>query len=358
MTEFSLPEGIDDALLTPLVRSATSLPRVEIADWTCRTLQGGTVGEVHLLEGTAKGAPRDQEFDWSLVLKVQRQWARPNDPDCWRRERLMYESGLLDDTGPTLAVPKLLRADVQDDAIWLWLEHVGGVTGEDMGLEHYRQVATDLGRMQGEYLGGRELPCYPWLSSRRWVSATVGMWATHCVHGLANASAGQEEQRGLPPDLSHATLELWRERDRLLDRLDTLPRTLSHRDYHADNLFIRPSADGSPETVALDWDCAGIGAIAEDIGDMICEAVVYFGYDPEGAEELAYAALASYVDGLRDAGWRGSADAPRVGLVTGAPLQWCLRVASLAQQADDAGTRERYGAVQRFLLGMADEARA
>ena len=358
MTDFSLPAGIDVTTLAPLVRSVTSLPQGEVVDWTSRTLQGGTVGEVHLLEGTAKAGPTDGRLvDWSLVVKVQRQWARPHDPDSWRREFLMYESGLLDDTGPTLAVPDLLRSDVEDDVIWLWLERVAGVTGEDMALEHYRQVATDLGRMQGEYLAGRELPCHPWFSSRRWVSSTAAMWGTQCVYGLGRASAEGGHHGGLPPDLSRATLELWGQRDRMLDRLDAFPRTLCHRDYHADNLFIRTDVEGALQTVALDWDCAGIGAISEDIGDMVAEAVVYFGYDLTGADELVQAALDAYVDGLRDAGWQGSADVARGGLVTGLPLQWCLRVACLARQADDTETLERYVAVQRFLLALADEAR-
>jgi hypothetical protein len=190
VTESPLPGGIDAALLKPLVRAATLLPRAEIVDWTSRTLQRGTVGEVHLLEGTAKAASTGgRVIDWTIVLKVQRQWARPHDPESWRREFLMYESGLLDGIAPALAVPRLLRADVQDDAIWLWLERVEGVTGEDMTLAHYCQAAADLGRMQGEYLAGRKLPCHPWLSSRRWVSSTVGMRGMQCVHGLTRAAA-------------------------------------------------------------------------------------------------------------------------------------------------------------------------
>ena len=90
---------------------------------------------------------------------------------------------------------------------------------------------------------------------------------------------------------------------------------------------------------------------------MVAEAVVYFGYDPADAEELAEAALAAYVDGLRDAGWRGAADVARDAFVTGLPLQWGLRVACLAQQTDDEDKLGRYIAVQRFLLALASEAR-
>ena len=65
MTDFSLPAGIDVTTLAPLVRSVTSLPQGEVVDWTSRTLQGGTVGEVHLLEGTAKAGPTDGRLvDW------------------------------------------------------------------------------------------------------------------------------------------------------------------------------------------------------------------------------------------------------------------------------------------------------
>ncbi|MBT3267174.1 aminoglycoside phosphotransferase family protein [Candidatus Poribacteria bacterium] len=353
----SLPTRIDAELLRPLVRAATSLPQAEVADWRSRTIDDGTVGHIYVLDGTARDSPSDaRTTEWSLVLKIQRQWARPGDPECWRREFLMYESGLLDEVADVLAVPKLYRADTHDDETWLWLERVHGVSGADMTVDHYRCAARDLGRMQGSYLAGREIPAYAWLSSRRWASTAVRLWGTPAVHGLWNSSEGRETA-GLPRELSRATLRLWERRDALLDSVDATPRTLSHRDYHADNLFMRPDAADGPATIALDWDCAGVGTLAEDIGDMVAEALVYFGHPPEDAEGLADAAIKAYASGLRDAGWAGDIDVVRTAFATILPLQWCMRVARLAQ-TNDSALLPRYIAVQRYMLGLAEGVRA
>ena len=177
------------------------------------------------------------------------------------------------------------------------------------------------------------------------------------MHGLWRRSEGDETVAGLPRDLSRDTLRFWEQRDASLDAVAALPRTLCHRDYHADNLFMRPDVETGPSTVALDWDCAGIGTIAEDIGDMVAEALVYFGYPVEEADELADATLDAYASGLSDAGWRGDVGLVRRAFATIMPTQWALRVARIAQTADIA-LMPRYIAVQRYLLGLAAEARA
>ena len=134
--------------------------------------------------------------------------------------------------------------------------------------------------------------------------------------------------------------------------MGTFPLTLCHRDYNAGNLFVGPDAGGRPTTIALDWDCAGIGTIAEDIG----EAVVYFGYDPAELGELARTALGAYVDGLREVGWTGSMGVAGRAFATVAPLQWCFRVACLAQRTDDPDLLDRYAVIQGFMLGLAKKA--
>lgn len=367
MTDVALPDRVNAKLLTPIVRTATSLPEAVIFGWKSRALQGGSVGDVHLIEGTATPSPRDgRVMDWRVVLKVQRQWERPGDPESWRRELLMYESGLLDEVGHALPAPKLLLAETHDNESWLWLEHVGrgtdgggtdgSVTGESMTIEQYRQAAADLGRMQGAYLAGRDIPAYPWLSSRWWVSTSVGIWGMQAVHGLGRNGHGERPHGGLPHDLSRATMLLWGQRDRALDALGTFPLTLCHRDYNAGNLFVGPDAGGRPTTIALDWDCAGIGTIAEDIGDMVGEAVVYFGYDPAELGELARTALGAYVDGLREVGSTGSMGVAGRAFATVAPLQWCFRVACLAQRTDDPDLLDRYAVIQGFMLGLAKKA--
>lgn len=64
-----------------------------VADYHTTTLHGGTVGNVNLVTGTAE-TEDGQKFPYQLVLKVQKQWERYNDPGSWRREYDLYMSDL------------------------------------------------------------------------------------------------------------------------------------------------------------------------------------------------------------------------------------------------------------------------
>ena len=61
------------------------------ADYHTTTLHGGTVGNVNLVTGTAE-TEDGQRLPYQLVLKVQKQWERYNDPSSWRREYDLYMS--------------------------------------------------------------------------------------------------------------------------------------------------------------------------------------------------------------------------------------------------------------------------
>lgn len=52
-------------------------------------LKGGTVGNVFLIQGTAKMSD-GQESDFKLVHKIQKKWERYADPDSWCREYDLY----------------------------------------------------------------------------------------------------------------------------------------------------------------------------------------------------------------------------------------------------------------------------
>jgi hypothetical protein len=79
-------------------------------------------------------------------------------------------------------------------------------------------------------------------------------------------------------------------------QLDRLPRTLCHLDLHR-NLF----ADGDDCTVAVDWSFVGIGAIGEDAGNLVADAVLDFHVDPPGSMSSTSGSCAVR-RGLRDAG--------------------------------------------------------
>ena len=193
------------------------------------------------------------------------------------------------------------------------------------------------------------MPDLPWLSSRRWVAGTVTAWGTPAIDWL-----GGPDDAALPASLRDGVRRLWAERDAFLDVVDDLPLTLCHRDYNPENLFAL--VDG--RTAVIDWDCVGLGSLAEDVGDLVGEAVVFQGFDPACAPDLLAATADAYHRGLAEAGCDTSAEAIDRALVTLMPLQWCFRVVSRFGASGDPGECERYTVFLRFLLDLVHRAHA
>lgn len=57
---------------------------------------------------------------------------------------------------------------------------------------------------------------------------------------------------------------LYREPERLLEKVDPLPRTLCHYDFDNRNLGLRQGPDG-PRTVVIDWEIVGEGLSSSDV---------------------------------------------------------------------------------------------
>lgn len=346
------PPEIDPKELTPIVAEALNESVDEVLDWEVQEIQGGTVGEVHLVEGHA----RTWEMEirpWSLVLKIQRKWARWGDPESWRREMWLYQSDLYETLPATLRVPSCFHVfERSESEIWMWLEKVGGKSGKEMSTTDYGLAARHLGHFQGRFLVDRELPQDSRLSTRRWVAKTLADWSTEAFVWLEQIR--EESSSAFPKDLVEDTLRLWTDRDRFLDVVDGLPRTLCHRDFNPANLFVDQEAG---LTYAIDWDCAGIGALGEDIADLVGEALVFEDFDPTQIEELKEIVLSEYLSGLREAGWEWEYRDLLVSYDVHSSLQWCFRIPWRVKDGKEPEKQEQYRRAQRYMLDLANEAR-
>jgi aminoglycoside phosphotransferase (APT) family kinase protein len=92
------------------------------------------------------------------------------------------------------------------------------------------------------------------------------------------------------------------DRGRFLTALDRMPTTLCHHDFHPANLF----DGGHGTTAAIDWSFVGIGALGEDAGNLVPDAVLDFHVGPEDLDALYEAVAGGYAAGLRAVGWSGS----------------------------------------------------
>jgi hypothetical protein len=346
-------QAIDHVTLTPFVRGLLGNKDVRIINHKCHQLSGGTVGDVFRFSGSADcdGDP----VSWSIILKVLRKWERPNDPQSWKREALIYQSDLFNDLPGGLTVPRCHGiVTAGPDEYWLWLEDITGVHAEAMTLAQYQSAARHLAHFQGANLMGRPLPDFPWLSTERFFMEASKHWGTQAVAALEGAQ--NVHGANFPQNLATDIMRMWNRRNKLLDACEKLPRVVSHRDYNYANLFFCAGPNGLEKTVAIDWDCAGIGIAGEDIADLVSEALVFAGWPPEKSSDLSEAVLDSYLTGLQDVEWRSDDRLIRFGYAAAIAMHWSFRVVQRSHVATDTAAREHNIEVLRHLLKIGREA--
>lgn len=325
---------------------------------------------LYLLQGDAlRGG---SALPWSVVLKVLAPVAGHDDPAgiaYWRRESLLYGSGLLATLDDGLRAPRCHGCDEQQDGtVWLWLEYVGEDGERTWPLARWAGAARHLGAFNGAYLAGRPLPQAPWLGGQRLRAWLEGHHAL--VARIAAAPDNAAVRQWWPRPVVEAVLRLWGERDAFCRALERLPQTFGHGDAIRRNLFARRGTGGTEETVAIDWEYAGYYAPGEEVGQTLSVASAFYDVDPTALPALDEALFAGYLAGLREAGWRGDPRHVRFAYVAHAALRNAFNAvgASVPDDAGRASAVRTYGhtwedlaarraEVRPFLRARAEEAR-
>ena len=125
------------------------------ADCQTKPLQGGTVGNVHLVTGIAETAD-GEKLPYRIVLKIQKKWERYGDPGSWRREYDLYASDLGATFSDAFRWPTCYHAEInaEENEFQLWLEYIDGVSGLDLTGDMYEQAALELGRLSRQAVCG------------------------------------------------------------------------------------------------------------------------------------------------------------------------------------------------------------
>lgn len=247
-------------------------------------------------------------------------WAASTDPrhwNYWRRELEVYADDELRkqvaDAG--LVLPAAQIAEHDDHAV-LMLEDIGGTPGTEFSLAEHAALARACGRWQARPAARR-----PWTSTgflRDYSTSRDVPW-----HLADNDAAWQQPliAETWPPGLRSAWLHLLAHRDDLLDLVASLPRARCHLDLWVCNVIQRPTG----EIALLDWAFTGDGALGEDIGNHIPDAVFDLFWPAERMRELAETCIGNYLDGLHEAGWRGDPDQVRLAVMaSGVKYAWFL----------------------------------
>jgi hypothetical protein len=237
-------------------------------------------------------------------------WAASHDRrhwNYWRREAVAYGQDVLRaslaDTG--LGMPGA-EVEEHDGSVDLWLEDVAGTPGTEFDLADHAAVAAGLGRWQAAGPLATSWTSEGFL--RAYGTSKVVPWQV-----LDDDAAWRHTliRRTWPGGLRAGWARLIAHRERLLAVMEHLPRTRSHLDAWVANQKRRP--DG--EVVLLDWAFFGDGALGEDLGNHVPDAVFDLFWPAEGLAALDAACFEAYLSGLRESGWHGDERHVRLGVV-------------------------------------------
>ena len=366
--------AIDAVTLTPLVRSALGGDAHLHGAWSIRPLHGGLGGQ-GLYRCAGRARVGDASRPWSLVLKIAPASQPAADPLAWdmpQREALAYRSGFLARLPGPLVSPRCLAVSEQSDgSTWVWLEEIVDEHPGPWDLGRYALAARHLGRFNGAWLVADALPDHAWLSRdwlRRYVEAAGRVAAAFALADDAPPLLRQ----CFPPQAVAQIRRLWAQREVFLAALDRLPQTICHHDAFRRNLFVRRTAEGSEQTVAVDWAFVGVGAVGADLAPLVVGSLLFFEVVESGPQQLAETALAAYMTGLRETGWQGDERAVRLGFLATAALLYTIGplsfvVADLSDPAQYSAQVHTQGRsmtevgvswieLQAFQFALADEA--
>ncbi len=367
-----------------MVREALGLHSFQIDDWVCASLTGHisnpATGGLYRVAGN--GRQRDQRVPFSLILKIAH---LPEDAPqgwgsdlihfgYWKREALAYESGLLEELAPNLKAPRCYEITEQPDgSTWIWLEEIIDDGADTWPIERYGLAALHFGQWQGPYLADRSLPVATWLQTG-WLRS----WVQHFEFlqnylRLPDFWEHPLVQAAFPIPVADRVLSLWAERSSWLDLLDRMPLTVCHFDTWRPNLFTNIDSGKQDRTVALDWQCMGLGPAGE-VGNLLLTALITLEVSASEAKDLDSAIWESYLKGLQEAGWEGDPRQVRFCYTAYPALRWGLVFPALMilpyvfNENKRAEAEARYGqsieellsrwaGALYFLLDLADEAR-
>jgi Phosphotransferase enzyme family len=318
--------AIDDTILTPIVRLSQNAQTLELQDWAIEELHNSLGEGLGINRFSGQALDQGVTKAWSLILKVVGRSQSNQDKsswDYWWREADVYQSGFLDQLPSGLSAPRCFGVHEPNDGIaWLWLEDVGNAKDLSWELADHRQVARQLGQMNGYFLN-QELR-EPWMS-QHWLRSRI---ESHTA-GISLLGQSLEDpwvRRMFPPAVAKGIMQLWDERERFLRALERVPQTFCHLDVFRRNLSARLNAQGARETLVFDWAFAGIGALGQELAPLVMANLSFFEVDWLEGRALEEQTFEGYLQGLHDSGWQGDPALVRLGYTCAGPLFYGLSV--------------------------------
>lgn len=370
--------NLDAAELASHVAQALQISNVQLDDWTIAPLGGGSANYaeggigVYRLQGTAQTATGT--VPWSIIAKgasglAQSGSSDPAAPTYWKRETLVYQSGLVANLpGDLVAAQCFAVVEPSAEEAWLWLEDVQE-TSAQWTLDRYGTAARHLGQFNGAYLAGHPLPeSLPWFANGR--VRRVLEHPERPLHPPAEFARTPLGSRLIRAGQLERLEQLLKRRHALLQAFLRLPVCFCHHDAFRRNLLARDESAAAAQTVAIDWAYAGLGRVGEEAGLLARVSLLWMDVAVSDAKALCDITYAGYLAGLRDAGWYGDERQVRFGYALSVAMgsTWILSMMRLLQDPGNVPVAEsivghplddqivQLAELQPFFLALGDEA--
>ena len=291
------------------------------ADFAETKLQGGTLGDVRLLEGMAETAGGDK-LPYKLLLKTQKKWERPGDADSWQREYDLCASNLDEAMSDSFCRPKCYYAEKNDDEIQIWMEYAQGVSGEGLNINMLERAAYELGCFQSKLVSRpkslrnisnfsdtgflkrdyeqwhTQLYSYERLIAERCplpdaIKQVIKEYKIQMIEGKSfEYSFLRSNVCDIPSHLKQMIIDIDDNMDSIFDKISHLPIVLCHRDFWNENIICNSNDN---KIWLIDWDTTGWGYLGEDLASLIADEI-----DFDNFEEYCIKMIPAYYKGISE----------------------------------------------------------
>ncbi|WP_096271470.1 oxidoreductase family protein [Paucisalibacillus globulus] len=267
--------------------------------------QNFTTSGIYRLCGLARVEGADTT--WSLIIKVVEQEAEeknnPNHFNYWKREALVFKSGLLNELPKVIQTPDCYKIEVKSDTeIWLWMEEIKENNSREFSLAEFFFIAKQMGLFHGTFASGKfPLPQEEWIS-RNWLKSWIDGCDLYAPRPSKYYPKITEPSKTIDTILK-TYLDLRQNEKKYLNKLNNLPRVLSHQDLSKQNMYI---SNKSQRLILIDWQFLSISGLGEDIGRLFGLAISQDDIPITKAWEYQEQLFNSYLNGLKQVGWNGN----------------------------------------------------
>jgi hypothetical protein len=202
------------------------------ADYHTKPLDGGTIGNVRLVQGVAE-TDGGEKLPYKVVWKIAANREIPGETK-YGRDYDLYMSDFGRIFIDKIRWAKCYHAEIINNETHLWTEYIDALSGENLTLEMLEHTAEELGRFQGRLYNSPELLkninclCDVGLMKRDY-----GQWKPETAEYKYIRSADCE----IPQHLCQMLIDMDDNAKEMFENIEKLPVVMCHKDFWIENIF-------------------------------------------------------------------------------------------------------------------------